>query len=221
MAEITQLIDKLDTFEIVRDKIAQILATESAAQVSLATAALKPNPGLWALKVYTERSSPWDCVDPNTDVIVNVWFDSTSVDEAASNVVRAQAMRGTFNVDVIGFGNSGPNGSGGHRPGDEVAALNAQRGLRLVRNILMASSYTYLGLRSLVGQRMPQSITTFQPQLNSNPADHAVGARLALGVRYEEFSPQFEPATLLELGVRVERAEDGRVLAELEYNYTP
>jgi hypothetical protein len=220
MANITQLIDKLDTFEVVRDKIATILADESAMQVQLATTAGKPDPSLWALKVYTERATPWDD-NTDGDVIVNVWFDTTSVDEAASNTVRNQTMRGTFNIDVIGFATSKSNGSGGQIAGDEQAALNAQRGLRLARNILMASTYTYLDLRGAVGQRMPQSISSFQPQLNSKPTVHAVGTRLALAVRYEEFSPQFEPVTLLELGVMIERAEDGRVLAELEYKYTP
>jgi hypothetical protein len=218
LSEITQLIDKLDTFEIVRNKIAVILVTESAAQVALAIAAGKPDPSLWALKVYTERASPWDDYEDGS-VIVNVWFDATSVDESASNTVRNQTMRGTFNIDVIGFGVSKPNGTGGHVPGDELAALNAQRGLRLVRNIIMASSYTYLGLRGVVGQRMPQSISSFQPQLNSNPTVHAVGTRLALGVRYEEYAPQYEPVILQELGVTITRAEDALVLVELEYQY--
>jgi hypothetical protein len=220
MAEITQLIDKQDTFEIVRDQIAAILATESAQQVVLATTAGKPDPSLWALKVYTERATPWDDYTSG-DIIVNVWFDTTAVDESASNTVRDQTMRGTFNIDVIGFGVSSDNGTGGHTPGDERAAMNAQRGLRLVRNIIMASNYTYLKLRGTVGQRMPQNISTFQPQLNGKPTVHAVGARLALGVRYEEHSPQYEPATLQEVGLTIERAEDGRVLAELEYEYTP
>lgn len=218
MSNITQLIDKQDVFEIIRDKIAMILATESAEQVQLATTAGKPDPSLWALKVYTERATPWDDYTSD-DLIVNVWFDTTSVDESASNTVKSQTMRGTFNIDVIGFGVSKPNGGGGQLPGDEQAALNAQRGLRLVRNIIMASSYTYLEMRTIVGQRMPQSISSFQPQLNSKPTDHAVGTRLALGVRYEEFSPQYEPAILQELAVEIQRAEDGRVLAELEYEY--
>jgi hypothetical protein len=218
LSEITQLIDKLDTFEIVRNKIAVILVTESAAQVALAIAAGKPDPSLWALKVYTERASPWDDYEDGS-VIINVWFDATSVDESASNTVRNQTMRGTFNIDVIGFGVSKPNGTGGHVPGDELAALNAQRGLRLARNILMASNYTYLGLRGVVGQRMPQSISSFQPQLNSNPTVHAVGTRLALGVRYEEYAPQYEPVILQELGVTITRAEDALVIVELEYQY--
>lgn len=219
MANITQLIDKLDTFEIVRDKIAVILADESAMQVQLATTAGKPDPTQWALKVYTERATPWDN-NSDDEVIVNVWFDTTSVDESASNSVRNQTMRGTFNIDVIGFAASKPDGSGGHVAGDAQAALNAQRGLRLVRNIIMASTYTYLDLRGMVGQRMPQSISAFQPQLNGKPTLHAVGTRLAMGVRYEEFAPQYEPATLQELSVTIERAEDGSVLAELEYDYT-
>jgi hypothetical protein len=216
--ELTQLIDKQDTFEIIRDKIAVILATESAAQVALATTAGKPDPSLWALRVYAERATPWDDYTDG-DIIVNVWYDSSSVDESASNTVRNQTMRGTFNIDVIGFGVSKPKQGGGQIPGDELAAANAHRGLRLVRNIIMASSYTYLGLRGLVGQRMPQAISSFQPQLNSKPTDHAVGARLALAVRYEEFSPQFEPVTLQELSVTITRAEDGTVLAATEYHY--
>ena len=60
MSLIPDLIDKEDTFEIVRNQIALILANESASQVALATTAGKPDPNLWALKVYTERSNPWE-----------------------------------------------------------------------------------------------------------------------------------------------------------------
>ena len=43
---IQALIDKQDSFEIVRDKIGLILASESASQQALATAAAK-DPDLW------------------------------------------------------------------------------------------------------------------------------------------------------------------------------
>lgn len=218
MSQITTLIDKLDTFEIVRNKIAQILADESAAQVVLATDAGKPDPNEWKLRVFIERATPWDDY-ADGDLIVNVWFDTASVDESSSDTVELQTMRGTFNIDVIGFGVSKAGGPG-QIPGDEIAALNAQRGLRLVRNILMAWAYTYLDLRGVVGKRMPQSIETFQPQLNNRAETHAVGTRLALGVRYEEFSPQFEPATLQEIGTTIERAEDGSVLAQVDIVFT-
>ncbi len=219
MSQITTLIDSPDTFEIVRDKIAQILADETANQVALATTAGKPNPEDWALQVYIERATPWDN-GQNNDMLVNVWYDTASIDESASNTVQSQTMRGTFNIDVIGFAASKSAGAG-HVPGDEAAALVAQRGLRLARNIIMSSFYTYLDLRGLVGQRMPQSISSFQPQLNDRANLHAVGVRLALGVRYEEYSPQYTPAQLLELAIEVQRAEDGKVLAEVEYKFTP
>ena len=218
MANITTLIDKQDTFEIIRDKIAAILFQESAAQVNLATLAGKPNPDDWALRVYVERSAPWDKYTDD-DIIVNVWFDTSNIDESASGTVEKQTQRGTFNIDVVGFARSKSNGAG-HTPGDEQAARNAARGVRLVRNILMASQYTYLGLRGLVGKRMPQSITSFQPQFNTNDFTDAVGARLALEVKYEEFSPQFEPATLEQLTVELQRGEDGLVIAVLEYDFT-
>lgn len=218
MTQITTLIDTPDTFEVIRNKIAQILADESANQVALATVAGKPDPQQWALVVYSERATPWD----NTvsgEVLVNVWFDNASVDESASNTVEAQTMIGTFNVDVIGFSASKSNGAG-HMPGDEGAALNAHRGLKLARKILMASQYTYLGMRGVVGKRLPQSITTFQPQLNDHAELHAVGARLAMQVKYEEFSPQFEPSILQELAVEIQRAQDGSVIANVEFDFT-
>ena len=46
------LIDKLDTFEIVRDEIAAILATEIASQEALAAG--EPDPTLWRLRVFLE-----------------------------------------------------------------------------------------------------------------------------------------------------------------------
>lgn len=218
MSNITTLIDKQDTFEIIRDKIAAILLTESAAQVALATAAGKPNPNDWAIRVFTERSFPWDDYTGG-EVIANVWFQTANVDPKASNTVQEQTMLGTFNIDVIGFANSKANGAG-HISGDEAAARVAARGVRLVRNIIMAGPYTYLGLRGIVGQRMPQQVEAFQPQFNSNAFEQAVGFRLALEVRYSEFSPQYEPAILEELSVTLQRADDGHVYAVLEYDYT-
>lgn len=214
---ISTLIDKQDTFEIIRDKIAQILADESASQVQKAIDAGKPDPTQWELRVYTERSTPWEG-DETKALIVNVWFDTASPNDPASGVVERQEMRGVFNIDVVAFGVSAPNGAG-HTSGDEQATRQAQRGLVLVRNILMSSFYTYLDLRGLVGQRWPTRMESYQPQLNTKPGVHTAGARLELSVRYNEFAPQYEPATLDELAVGITRAEDGQVLANVEFNY--
>jgi len=218
MSKITSLIDKQDTFEIIRDKIAAIIFTESAQQVALATTAGKPRPADWAVRVYTERSFPWDDYAGN-ELLANVWFSSAVPDPRASGTVQEQTMIGTFNIDVIGFANSRANGAG-HISGDEAAARVAARGVKLVRNMIMAGQYTYLDLRPIVGQRMPQQIEAFQPQFNTNAFEQAVGFRLALEVRYSEFSPQFEPDILDELSVTLQRAEDGHIYAVLEYDFT-
>ena len=215
------LIDKQDNFEVIRDQIAAIITTETANQQILALAAAK-NPDLWKLRVFAERANPWEQflnTQDDKSPIVNVWYDNSSFDGAASNVVERQKAEGVFNIDCIGFGVSENNPAGGHTPGDKDAALTSQRALRLVRNILMSAEYTYLGLRGLVWQRMPQSVTSFQPQLGDQGAQQIVGTRLALRVAFNEFSPQYTPETLELLSIDVLRTEDGQIVLEADYEY--
>lgn len=217
---ITELIDKQDTFEIVRDRIAEIIATESAAQKALAVTAGK-DPALWDLAVFTERSNPWDDDGVNDEVIVNVWFESAAPDDRASNVVERQTMVGQFNIDVVGFGVSRDTLTG-HDPGDEAAARTAARGIRLVRNILMSSYYTYLGadLRNTVGQRWVSNVASFQPQATSRELTPSVGARLTMSVRYDEFSPQYPPVQLEYMANQITRASNGQLLVQVDFDFT-
>lgn len=220
MSLIESLINKQDTFEIIRDTIAQILADESANQEALATAAGE-DPDEWKLRVFIERSNPWEqWLTPSTPTdkspVVNVWYDSSTFDKASSNTIERQTTDGRFNIDCYGYGVSASDGTG-HTPGDEAAALKAQQAVRLVRNILMSGQYTYLGLRGTVWQRWVQSITVSQPQQGSTPAVQVVGARLQLTVRFSEFSPQVEPQILEAVAIDITRADDGRVLAQVEY----
>lgn len=212
-AYLDELLTKIDTFELVRDKIATILAEETARQKQLAIDAGE-DPAPYDLKVYAERATPWDNASSG-QTVVNVWFDSANPEDGSSNTVESQTMTGNFNIDIVGFGTNAPGVSG-----DEAAARNAQRALRLCRNYLMASTYTYLALRPLVGRRWVQSINSFQPQLNDKAAINSVGARLTLAVRYMETSPQYHPVPLDQLSVTINRAEDGSVLAEVEFDYT-
>ena len=226
---IDTLIDKQDNFEIVRDQIAAILTTETAAQQILATAAAK-NPDLWKLRIFTERSNPveeWRDIDSlaSTDLspIINVWYDTGSFPMNKGNVVERQAHEATYNIDCYGVGYSRNVVAGGHVLGDKEAALEAQRAVRLVRNILMAAIYTYLGFTRKNGffaRRWPQSITVFQPQIDGRPVQHIVGARIALRCEFNEFSPQFTPETLELLTVDVKRTEDGEIVLEADYDYT-
>jgi len=233
---IDALIDKQDTFEIVRDQIAAILALEVDSQMALATAAGK-DPNLWKLRIYSERANPleeWRDPDPmsvdfDSSPIVNVRYDTGSFPMNKGNVVERQLHEGTFTLDCYGLGITADNASEGHDPGDENAALEAHRAVRLVRNILMANNkvdgvlaapYVYLGLQGAVWRRWPQSITVFQPQIDSHPVQHIVGARLSLKVDFNEFSPQVTPETLDLLTVQVKRTEDGQIVLATNYDYT-
>ena len=220
---ITTLIDKQDNFEVIRDQIVAILVTEIAEQQVLAAAAAK-DPDDWKLRVFAERSNPWEQYlnDPASDPspIVNVWYDNSNFDQSGSNISERQKTDGIFNIDCYGYGVSEDDGGTGHKPGDREAAYEVQKALRLVRNILMAAEYTYLGLRGLVWQRWPQSITVFQPQIDGRQVQQIVGARVAFRVVFNEFSPQVVAETLEYLSVDVKRAEDGEIVLEADYDYT-
>jgi hypothetical protein len=227
MAEITTLIDKQDTSEIVRDQLAAILRIEAAAQQALAVEAGK-DPGPWTLRVFLERSNPWEEFqepsevpeeDPPPDVppIVNVSFDAETFDLGASNVVERQKATATYNVDCYGYGVAADDPDGGHRPGDEDASIDCQRAVRLVRNILMAGPYTYLGLRGMVWRRFIQSVTMFQPTANEQPVQQVKAARIAVQVEFSELAPQVVGAPLELVSVQVRRAETGEIFLTASY----
>jgi len=218
---IDTLIDKQDNFEIIRDEIAAILKVESTNQMTLATDAGK-DADEWKLRVFTERSNPWEqWLNEQSDrsPIVNVWYDNSNFDPKASNVMERQKAEAVFNIDCYGFAVSSDDAAGGHKPGDREAALKVQQALRLVRNILMAAEYTYLGLRGLVWSRWPQSVSMFQPQQGSDTVQQIVGARLAFRVVFNEFSPQITGDVLELVSASVLRAEDGEIVIAADYEY--
>lgn len=220
---IAELIDKQDNVEIIRDQIAALLKIESANQVQLATDAAKPDPSLWALRVYQERANPWEDF-PRRDVdetpIVNVWWDSSSFDPSSSDPVNRQKSDAVINLDCYGYGQSADDPAGGHTPGDLAASEACQRAVRLVRNILRAGGEnTYLGLRGLVWGHWFDSITIMRPQQDDPAANRLVAARMALRVSFNEFSPQVAGETLELLTVQVDRAEDGEIIFNADYPY--
>lgn len=225
---IESLIDKQDNFEIIRDQVAAILVSETANQQTLASAAGK-NPDDWKFSVYTERSNPWENwlhvqsepdFEVDTSPIISVWFDNADFDKGASNVMERQKCEAVLNIDCYGLGLSADNPTGGHIAGDQDANKEAQRAYRLVRNILMAAEYTYLGLRGTVWSRWPQSATAFQPTLDGRSIQHIQAVRLALRVEFSEFAPQITGDVLEYLAVDLQRSADGLVYLEADYDYT-
>lgn len=215
------LIQKQDNFELIRDQIALILATEQANQQKLAEKkSLDSAP--WSFKVYTERNNPledWREGESETPV-VNIWFDQTQFTKARGNQVKDQHSVASYNIDCYAPGFSENEKGGGHLPGDEAASFNAQALGRLVRNILMSSVNTYLQLQGTVWARSGQSMTAFQPQFANNNGLKVEAIRFILNVEFNEKSPQYEGDPLEGLKVELKRAEDGQVLAELEFEYT-
>lgn len=222
-ALLTSLIDKQDTLEIIRDQIAAILFVESANQVVLAGAAGKTEPELWALRVFSGRNRAWDVFNEDPDQsdaipVVNVSFSRASVDLSGSDVVESQKFVGTFWIDCYGYGLSQNDISSGHVSGDAKAEDEAHRALRLVRNILMAGTYTYLDLpRGTVWRRMSESMEIFDLPIDLKPAQNIRGARLTLEVVFNELSPQVEGQLIDIVNVNVKRAETGEVYFVAQY----
>lgn len=217
-AKITQLINRPDYFEIIRDQLPAILVVESAAQEALAELE-DEDPALWRLKVFRERLNPWsDFLESPGDAtpIVSVSYDNSSFDQSKSNAVERQHATSTFFIDCFGYGIASDE-TAGHQPGDEEAAINAHRAVRLVRNILMAGPYTYLGLQGVVGFRWPDSIQIQHPQSDGRFVQNIVGARIALQVRHNEFSPQAQGQPLELISAQVKRSETGQLLLSANY----
>ena len=208
------LIDTLlgrDNAPVVRDKIAEILKLELTRQGELG---LSPVP-----RVFVERSQPWGAIvesPPRLEPIINVWFDTATFDGGSSNIIERQRCDGTFNIDVYAFAPSRETVPG-HTPADLAAALSCQDAIGYARQILMSAHYVHLGLRGLVWKRWPQTIGMFQPAIDQRMAQHVVAGRLALGVQFNEFSPQVEGEPLETLTVEVKRSETGEVYLLAEY----
>lgn len=200
-----------DNVELIRDQIAAILKIELTNQQVLTS---KPQP-----RVFVERDNPWGQFAEDGDTkqpIIHVGFDSESFDGAASNAVERQKVEAIYQIDCYGYGVSADDASG-HKPGDQTAALECQRALRLVRNILMSAPYTYLGLRKTVWRRWPQTLTMFRPEMGDRPAFHVVAGRFSLGVHFNELSPQVTGEPLETLSVEVIRAGTGEVYLRADY----
>lgn len=219
-ALIEALIDKQDVSEIIRDQIAALLVLESERQQVLATAANK-DPALWALQVFLERSDPWSMYQDHPETVtpvISVSLQANAFDKARSDIVQTQGCTGAFHVDCYGYGKASDVAGGGHMPGDEKAAMECQRAVRLVRNILMSAHYAYLGLpRKTVEQRWIRDATFLTPPIGDKPTVHVVAGRVTLDVMFREQSPQVQGVPFELLFASIKRASDGRLYFAAQY----
>lgn len=216
------LIDKKDNFQLIGEKIAEILLLERDNQKELAEAAEK-DPELWHYRVFHEASSPVeDFQDEAGDKspVVNVWFENNEVDWKASNVVNKKAVDGIYNIDCYGYGISTETMEG-HLPSDKASALESQRIACLIRNIIDSNVNVWLDMKGVVSQRKTMGISMFQPQrINGEPMEHVVGARLRLEVRHVEYAVQMAPEEISEISINVRRKGTGEIYINSMYDYS-
>lgn len=221
---IPALIDKQDNSEIIRDQIALVLANEVASQMALAVLASR-DPQDWNLKVYTEHHNPIEQYinsTPDPTPVINVQYDNSFFDKASSDMYERQTTMGAYIIDCYGYGVAGTDGGTGQVPGDRTASIEAQRAARLVRNILMADEYRNLGLAPTIAwDRWFQSTEMLHADKDHNTVQNVSADRLTLQVSFNEFSPQVIPGTLELVTVDIKRAEDGQVIAEADFDFTP
>ena len=217
------LVDKLDTFEIVGLKIAEILVAETTSQQALAVTAGKPNPEDWKIRVFQERSNPWGAflnspVDQSP--LVNIWYDNSAFDRASSNTIDRQKADAIYNLDCYAYGIRADVSGGGHEPGDELAALHAHRTVRLIRNWLMSPYHTKLDLKPVVWDLWIPSIRIFQPQEGGALVQNVVAARIDLAVTFNENVSPVETEVLELLSVVMRDETSGEISLQADYDYT-
>ena len=211
---IPTLIDKQDTVEIVRDQIGAILASEAASQRQLAIDGGKDE-SQWTFKTYIERSNPWadflDATEPQPPVI-NVTLESVDYDMGTSTIVgKYTGTSALFHVDCYGHGIAANQTGDGHTIGDEMAALEAQRAARFVRNVFASAYYIYLGMQGTVHRRWIEGITFLQPSFEGRELQQVVAARMAFRVEFNELAPQHVGETLELISATVKRKETGEI----------
>ena len=188
--EVNELLKSPDNIEIIRDQICGILALECANQFELATKANDPRKDDYNISVYLENTEPWAILsedDKSTFPLVNVCLQDVTRDSGSDSSCRF-GRRATFNIDVYNTGSFDGLLTDSKRQG-RLAVIKCWKTARIIRNILEAANYTYLGLQGVVLNRQIESIATGMP----NVADTSVNVcvcRIVLSVRFTEKSPQ-------------------------------
>lgn len=183
------LITSPDSFEVIGETIYNILKTEIANQVNLATLAGQPyDPEDYRLRVYYEQANKMDQLadDEIADKapIVNLYYEDSTTDLEASTYTIGQNVNSIFIIDIGAVGQT-KLVTGGHEAGEKNAALNAKRAARLVRNILMHAENKHLLIPTIVGRRYVQELNSFVPDQNK-PANPIHGMSFRFAVDHKE-----------------------------------
>ena len=222
MSQEIPLIDGFDGFEIVRDAVASILISEIANQQTLASVAGN-DPDDWKVRVMVEQPNAFDIfmrddLDDRSPVC-NVSYNNSSTDLAASDLNLCQQTNSIIYLDICAVGRS-KSVQAGHTPGGRVAAFNANRASRFVRQILMHDKYDTLGMPGFVGRRYVSQRDSFVPVNSENvPINNVHGMRLQLMVDHNETITTQDYGIIEQIFIEHTEEPEGPVLSTLLFTY--
>jgi len=175
------------------------------------------DPAQWKLRVFTERTNPWQVWESAPDQahvdatpLVSVAFQREDFDRAKSDTFEKFHADARFAVDCYGYGKTTATVAG-QDPGDAKALSEGLRAARLARRILMAAHYTRLGLTGTVGARFVESVDRFPAELEERFVQHVRAYRLLLAVSFSETSPQVEGQPCEQTSGVVRNGDSGEV----------
>ncbi len=120
-------------FEVVRDRIAEIIVNELLNQITLAIADSAPIEP-YEIAVTTEKTDPFS---KTQFPLVNVWYDTGNIDTSASSPANEQQGDHFYNLDCYVEKPSEDDG-GDIISGDTLSAKEVQRVAGLIWQIIMA-----------------------------------------------------------------------------------
>jgi hypothetical protein len=206
--QIPDLIAEPDIVEMVRDQVAAILSLELQNQYRLAQEKQAPRALDYNVKVYVENARPYESNNP-ADLLsfVNVTLPKVDIPRSNSRL-GDQKETGLFHLYCAACGND----SGNFRD-DKSSALRAWKVMRLVRRILMADAYTYLGLRKTISQRHIFLMEAGTPPAPEKTALAYTVIRASLEVSFVERSTEVQGVPLEGIDFKV-TPETGEVIAK-------
>ena len=167
VALITEIIPP-QGFEIVRDRIIEILLTELTNQRVL-------QPTLPEFSLFLDRKTR---IDKSESVLVNVGLDNANYENYGERGAQGVTV---YNIDVYA------NGAGSSTVhGDLDAAKKMHRYLGLIRYIFSSTKYNTLGFdQGAIGNKSIRNMQIYDASGNQDAKFIKMG-RLALGVKIEE-----------------------------------
>jgi hypothetical protein len=204
-----------DNVEKIRDRIVYILKQECINQHALAVETGAADARDFDVGIYLESERPWQLTEyedsENPFPLANVCLAGIKQPEKSGSMVSGKKFIAQFFIDCYGCGNKSADGNN-----DQLASIRAWKTGRIIRNILMAACYTYLGMQMIVNQRNVTEMNAGTPsnRFTNTSALSITVCRIILEVNYTENSPQITPVEMEEITF-ISVSDNGEVLINM------